>query len=94
MTFGFSKEQSLVCERVRLNLVLRNGRTGQLMLFTVPLICEPLSCHPVSFCRQSFDHLLGLDLADPSDSSSPLEDDLLIGSDQYWDLATGETRRG
>ena len=37
---------------------------------------------------------MGLDLADPSDGSSSLEVDLLIGSDQYRDLETGETRRG
>lgn len=64
------------------------------MLFTVPLICKPLSCQPVSLCQDTFDHLVSLDLADPSDGSPHLDVDILIGSDQYWDLASGETRRG
>ncbi len=94
MTFGTSEEQPQVCERVRLSLALKNGRTRQLTLFTVPIICEPLSCQPVSLCQDSFDHIMGLDLADPSNGRSRLEVDILIGSDQYWDLTTGETRRG
>lgn len=94
MTFGSSEEQSRICESVRLSLTLRNGQTKQLMLFTVPLICEPLTCQPVSFCQGNFDHLAGIDLADPSDGCSHLEVDILIGSDQYWELVTGEMRRG
>ncbi len=94
MTFGTSEEQPQVCDRVRLSLALKNGRTRQLKLFTVPIICEPLSCQPVSVCQDSFDHLMGLDLADPSDGRSRLDIDILVGSDQYWDLTTGETRRG
>ena len=39
-------------------------------------------------------HLSGIDLADYSDGHESLEVDILIGSDQYWDLVTGETRRG
>ena len=64
------------------------------MLFTVPLICEPLSCQLVSICQDSSDHLMGIDLADPTDGRSRLKVDILVGSDQYWDLITGETRRG
>ena len=37
---------------------------------------------------------MGLDLADSSDGCSRLEVDILVGSDQYWDLITGKTRRG
>ena len=66
----------------------------QLMLFVVPLICEPLTRQPVVFCRDNFPHLSGLILADPSDGQEQLEVDILIGSDQYWSLITGETRRG
>ena len=66
----------------------------QLSLFTVPLICEPLSCQPVSLCQDRFEHLTHLDLADYTDGSSPLEVDVLVGLDHYWDLASGEVRRG
>ena len=64
------------------------------MLFTVPLICELLTCEPVLFCQGNFDHLAGIDLADTSDGCSHLEIDILIGSDQYWELVTGEVRHG
>ena len=94
MTFGASEEHPQVCKLVRLSLALKGGRTKHLTLFTVPFICEPLACQPVSFCQENFDHLAGLDLADPSDGRSPLAIDILIGSDQYWELITGETRRG
>ncbi len=93
-TFGTSEERPQVCERVRLNLALMDGRTRQLMLFTVPIICEHLSCPPVSLCQDRFDHLLSLDLADPSDGRSRLEVDILVGSDQYWELTTSKTRCG
>ena len=33
-------------------------------------------------------------LADSSDDNCPLEIDILIGSDHYWDTVTGEVRRG
>jgi hypothetical protein len=48
----------------------------------------------VSFCQENFGHLSHLSLADPSDDSSHLDVDVLIGSDQYWDMVTGETVRG
>jgi hypothetical protein len=94
MTFGSSDEKSRICGLTRLSLVLKSGESRQLVLYSVPLISEPLTCHPVSCCPENFDHLAGLDLADPSDGSTCLDVDLLIGSDQYWDLVTGETRRG
>ena len=94
MTFGSKEEQSHVCKLTVLNVVLKNRQTRPLKLFVVPLICEPVTCKPVSFCQDNFDHLAQLDLADPSDGSSHLDIDVLIGCDQYWELVTGETRRG
>ena len=94
MTFGASEQRSCVCESVRLSIYLENGQSQGLVLSTVPHICEPLTCQPVSICQGNFNHLVGLNLADPSDGSSSSEIDILIGSDQYWELVTGETRRG
>lgn len=39
-----------------------------------------MTCQPVSFCQGHFSQL---PLADPSEGSSPLDIDILIGSDQY-----------
>ena len=84
MTFGSNGEQSRVCRIVKLGLFLKNGHTHPMTLFVVPLICEPLTCQPVSFCRDKFDNLEDHDLANPSDGSSRLDVDILIGSDLYW----------
>ena len=66
----------------------------QFMCLTVPQICEPLFCQPVSLCQDRFEHLLDLDLADYTDNSSQVEIDNLVCLDQYWSLATGEIRCG
>ena len=94
MTFGLREESPRVCKVVNVRMELRGGQMKQFTLFVVPLICEPLTCQSVVFCRDNFLHLSGLTLADPSDGQEQLEVDILIGSDQYWSLITGETRRG
>ena len=91
MTFSSNKAQSHECKLVELNVVLKNRQTRQLSLFAVPLICEPLSSQPVNLCQDIFDHIMDLDLADPVDGRSQSEVDILIGSDQYWDIATGKS---
>ena len=87
LTFGSTQERSQHCSCVQLNFELRNGQTKQLLLYTVPCICEALSTHPIPPSHGQLDHLKGLHLAE-------LEIDILVGSDQYWDLVTGKIRRG
>ena len=95
MTFGSSDEQTQICAFMKLSVILKDGGLHPLTLFSVPLICEPLTCQPVSFCQENFGHAPSqLHLADPSDGASHLNIDILIGSDQYWELVTGETSRG
>ena len=73
---------------------LNDGRTRQFTLYAVPNICEPLTCQPIAFCQENFEHLSGLSLADTTDECDRLEIDILLGSDYYWTLLTGEVRRG
>ena len=94
LTFGSNREQTRVCKFVTMGLASRDGMTKQLRLFVVPTICEPIACQPISFCQSDFSHLAGIDLADASDGNESMKVDILIGSDQYWELVTGETRRG
>ena len=94
MTFGSTREQRHICRLVRLGLTTRDGTLKHLRLFTVPMICEPIACQPISICCSDFGHLARIDLADSSNGHGSLEVDILIGSDQYWELVTGETRRG
>ena len=72
----------------------RDGADPELTLLTVPYICEPLSMQPISLYTEIYSHLSCLELGDASDGSEPMEVDLLIGSDYYWQLITGEIRRG
>ncbi len=60
----------------------------------VPFICNPLTSQLVTLSRDSYEHLLGLELADSADVSDVLEIDVLIGLDTYWDLVTGKVIRG
>lgn len=64
-------------------------------MLTVPMICQPLSSQPIDVCTAQYQHLSDLDLADfPAGDTSNMEIDLLIKSNYYWELVTGETRRG
>ena len=90
MTFGSSEGKSRNCERVKVGLNLKNGTTKQFSMFVVPLIFQPLTCQPVDLCKERFEHLAGLELADSSDGSSHMEVNMLVGSDQYWELMTGQ----
>lgn len=60
----------------------------------VPFICEPLMYQPTLACAEQYRHLQDLELADPANKEEVLGVDLLVGSDNYWDLATGRVRRG
>ena len=78
------------CEVVRIGIATRSGQDEVLELRIVPHICEPLSAQPVNICSKMFPHLAPLTLADTHHSDTPLQVDMLIGSDFYWQLTTGE----
>ena len=89
--FGSRRAPAKPCDVVTLRVQTRSGPDLEISLFVVPHICDPLSVQPVSTGHH---HLLGLDLADHRCGSEPPEVDLLIGSDVYWDVVTGEVVRG
>ena len=93
-TFGFQVERVETCDIVELKFKAKTGTDFELSLFTVPMICEPLSGQPVNWAVEQFPYLQGLDLADSCDSSDTLEMSILIGVDQYWKVATGGILRG
>ena len=93
-TFGSHRKDPRVCPVVNVGLMTRGDSHMYLSLFAVPMICEPIAAQPISACIEKNRHLAGLDLADFADTSSSLEVDILIGSDYYWSIVTGETCRG
>ena len=92
-TFGSTKKTLYNCELVNVLLKTKEEEM-EMCLLTTPTICEPLTAQPISVCADSYEHLSELELADSSDGNTPLEIDLLIGSDYYWQLTTGRVSRG
>ena len=92
-TFGSDKGSKQLCEVVSLCLSTRDGGAIQLSFLSVPMICDPLSDQPIAHAMKNYDYLTNLDLADYSCSTDMLEVDILIGSDHYWKLVTGEVVR-
>ena len=91
-TFGSENATALNCNIVKLGLRTRRGPDLELDFFTVERICDPISPQPIALCVETHPHLSSLTLADTADES--MEVDLLLGSDHYWKVATGEIIRG
>ena len=89
-TFGLQDGQREICEVVDLGLLTSNAGHLKLTAIVVPHICDPICTQSVTLSKQSNALPSTLDLADAADVQDNLEIDLLIGSDQYWDLVTGK----
>ena len=93
-TFGSQDEKLQTCDAVCFGVKLPYGKDMKMSAYSVPLICEPLTGQTVTLARKMYKHLDGIHLADYSTGAEPGEVDILIGSDQYWQIVTGEVRRG
>ena len=89
------RDEKQTCGIVKAGMEMRDGQRMELTLFTVPLICEPLTGQLISLCTKKYEHLAQLDLANNGslDNEDHINVDILIGSDYYWELATGKTCR-
>ena len=92
--FGSNEPSTQKCVIVRVGMSLHNSPDQELQLFAVPSICGPLTAQPIPLFVTEYDHLSHLELADSSDGKSDLSIDILIGADHYWDIVTGEIKRG
>ena len=93
-TFDCQSEMKQVCELISLGIALRHGLSLQLSFLTVPFICEPLTSQPIVYFRENYRHLVDLDLADCASEHDKLSFNILLGSDNYWNLGTGEIING
>ena len=82
--FGRKRNVPQTCEVVRVGMRIENCPDVELTLYAVPYICEPLSVQPILVCAQSYGHLSCLELADSFVGETPLDVDVLVGSDHYW----------
>ena len=90
-TFGSTRERTQSCEIVNVGINTKEGPPLLFKLLTVPLICSQVSAVPIEFCHKTYNYLNSLELADTPDGE---EAELLVGSDYYWTVVTGETVRG
>lgn len=81
-------------EVVRVGLNLRGDQVLILKLYSLPMICEPLTSHPLVDCQRPYPHLTGLELANNPWDDQSLKVDVLIGSDRYWDVIIRRLQRG
>lgn len=97
-TFGQDCDKVQTVEVVK--LCLSNVKTHEnvfISALVVPMICSPLSNQDVKFAKEHYQHLSEITLSESVCDNQQLSDvhvHVLIGSDHYWDVVTGETRRG
>ena len=85
VTFGSKREFCTECHVVKIGLELKGDAHMELKLLTVGHICEPLTYEAINL--NQYPHLSNLDFSFSFDRCRP---DILIRSDQYWSLLTGE----
>ena len=94
-TFGNDDEQLHQCEVVQICLKYMNSDLSlYVTAYVVPTICSILRNQAIEFAKEQYSHLCDLPLADIAVDNSDLEVGILIGSDYYWALTTGQVRRG
>ena len=77
------------------NLCLKNVDNDVTVTITahvVPMICSPLNYQVVQFARRNHAHLKDIVLLECI-SEENVAVDILVGADQYWNIANGEVRR-
>ena len=88
-TFGSSSFDARPCDVV--HVCIRKPCSDEeicITAYTSPVICSPL---PTLVNVQHYPHLEWLELADESCTTDNESINLLIGSDYYWSVVTGET---
>ena len=90
-TFGSTSETLQTCDITHLSIGNGQDESVDLKAYAVPTICVPISNHTNQFVRDNYEDLRGL--ANCCDEDQGFEVDLLLGSDQYWSIVTGEVVR-
>ena len=93
-TFGSTEENTQSVDVVHLCITTEHGDDVQLSAFVTPLICDPLQSQSIVHASVTHAHLRGLKLADYSTGEDDIMVDILVGSDQYWQLVSGKVVRG
>ena len=88
-TFGSASFDPRSCDVVNLQIETSNGGDVlDIVAYTSPVICSSLPAM-MNFCE--YEHLDDLELADGDSHDSKKSIDVLVGSDYYWSIVTGDT---
>ncbi|CAB4019970.1 PREDICTED: uncharacterized protein LOC107346460 [Paramuricea clavata] len=93
-TFNSKRESVQVCDVVQLCIGKEGSRAVNLNAYCVPTICSPLVNQNTRVSQSQYDHLTSLKLADETSGIEAATIEILVGSDQYWQLVTGEVVKG
>ena len=91
-TFANSVSKDSLVDRVKLNILPRvenKNKSFEISALCLPLICLPLKKQPLNYV-QNLPEFAELNFADTGDAGNEI--DLLIGSDFYWSLVTGNVK--
>ena len=89
-TFDETAYRNQICRVVILPLPNNNNEYVEISALNFPVICSPL---PKRVDVNKYPHLQDLELTGRSETGQDAID-ILIGSDYYWDIVTGEWTRG
>ena len=93
-TFGSPSGSKGPCNVVNLSIITKDVQTVEISALVVPYICEAVYRQSPRKIADHFDHLSGLDLADDGRCGATSAVEILIGSDYYWSLVSGQVYRG
>ena len=94
---GFGRENAVVnvLEVVKAHILDTSENVcTEVELCVVPLVCSPIWGQSIELARETYDHLVELQLADNTGNEEALEVDILIGGDLYWRFVSGRVKRG
>ena len=93
-TFGEKQEAPMTFPVVKLAIQTQHGGPIKVDALVVPYVCDTIHNQPTEEARNNHHHLKNLHLSDPHKGEDELDVEFLVGSDVYWKLVTGQTRRG
>ena len=89
-TFGEEQYKRKQCDLVKVNIQGQDGTDIEIYALSSPMICSPPS---TAIDISGYSHLQELQLSEFSQDKRVDHIDILIGSDHYWDVVTGDISR-
>ena len=92
-TVGNMKDKK-VFDRVNFAVKSRDGNLNIYVNAFVSDICYPIEEQVINIAQENYSHLRNLKLADSNPENLPMDIDILIGAQDYWNFIEQKTVRG